>query len=75
MTERNEKMIQEVVDALKGFVIRTEASVATTRNHYGDYMGVIMAANTTEERRAVAQALILCGADKQGVGDALRLAT
>ncbi len=74
MTENPSDLVQEVLDALTEFVARVEASVATTRNHYGDYMGVIMTPETMEERRAIAKCLILVGANKQGVADALKLA-
>lgn len=74
MTECNDDLVQEVVDGLRSFVVETEAGVATTRNHYGEYMSIIMAVDGVDHRRAVAAALISVGANKQGVGDALRLA-
>lgn len=74
VTDRSDP-IQEVLDALKDFVTGVETSVATTRNHYGDYMAVIMAPETVPERRAVAKCLVLVGANKEGVAAALRLST
>ena len=74
MTERTPEHIQAVVDALKGAVAAIEASVATTQNHYGDYMGLISRfADDIGQARVLAQALILAGANRQGVASALRV--
>lgn len=76
MTERSEKINQEIADALKEWVAGVEAGVATTRNHYGDYMGMIMRfADDAGQRGVMAHALIAAGANEQGVADALRVSS
>lgn len=74
--ERTNEHILAVVDALKARVAQIETSVATTRNHYGDYMGIIMQfADDTGQRTLLAKALVLAGANEQGVADALKAST
>ncbi len=76
MTERSNEHVQAVVDALKSSVDKIELSIATTRNHYGDYMGLIMRfGDSADQRNMMARCLILAGANKQGVEDALKAAT
>jgi len=75
-TERTNEHVQSLVDALKDVVTGIEASVATTRNHYGDYMGLIMRfGDDADQRSMMARVLILAGANEQGVADALRAST
>lgn len=76
MTERSNEHVMAVVDALKSTVADIEASIATTRNHYGDYMGLIMRfADDTGQRTMMAKCLKLAGANEQGVDDALKAST
>jgi hypothetical protein len=76
MTERTNEHVQAVVDALKDKVAEIEASIATTQNHYGDYMGLIMRfGDDVDQRAMMARCLILAGANEQGVKDALRAST
>ena len=63
-----------LADTLREVVELIEAKAPTTRNHYGDHMGVLsMAAHFASERTTLAKALILAGANGQGVADALRV--
>jgi hypothetical protein len=76
MTIRTTKEVLAVVEALKARVEDIEASIATTQNHYGDYMGLLMKfADDAGQRKVLAHALVLAGANKQGVADALRAAS
>lgn len=76
MTERSEQIIQEVADSLRAWVAGVESGIATTRNHYGDYMGMMLKfADDAGQRRVLAKALIAAGANEQGVADALRVST
>ena len=65
-------MIDEVVDELRPAVTRIEARLATTRDHYGDYMG-ILGQYPRAERLTIAVLLIKAGANQAGVRWALRL--
>lgn len=73
--ERARANMQEVADSLKDLVEKIEGSVATTQNHYGDYMSLIhvVAKGDFTTASIIAQALILAGANEKGVNDALRV--
>jgi len=76
MTERTNEHVQALVDALKDRVTEIEASIATTRNHYGDYMGLMMRfGDDADQRHMMARVLILAGANERGVNDALKAST
>ena len=70
--KRSAQAINEVANALREFVKGIEASVATTRGHYGDYMNFLLSF-PQEQRKALTTALIVAGANEQGVIDALKL--
>lgn len=70
---RVDEIVQEIADGLKEAVAEIEASVATTRNHYGEYMGMLLRFTDDRGQQAVlVKALILAGANEQGVTDAFR---
>jgi hypothetical protein len=76
MTDKYEKIVAEIAEGLKGFVTDTETSIATTQNHYGEYMGLLMRFTDDASQRAIlASALIIAGANEQGVRDALKAVT
>ena len=73
--DRARASMQEVADSLKDLVEKIEGGIATTQNHYGDYMNIIGAVSKGDRESAdiIAQALILAGANERGVSDALRV--
>lgn len=64
--------VEKIVTILKPLVAKVEASPASTKNHYGDYMAMIGQA-PVEQRKVFAACLIKAGANETGVADALRL--
>ncbi len=67
---------REIADVVRDHVAEIEASVPTTRNHYGDYMILLVQlADDLSHRKILAEALIKFGANKQGVVDALEAVT
>lgn len=75
-SERFLELVQQIADTFKDYVAETEASIPTTRNHYGDYMGLMLRfADDAGQRAILAKALVKAGANKQGVADALKAAT
>ena len=72
MTTEQQTMIDEVVEELRPAVTKIEARLATTRDHYGDYM-VMLSAGPKEQRATMAILLIKAGANCTGVRWALRL--
>jgi hypothetical protein len=72
-----DKLLDELATKLKPTVDAVEASLPTTRHHYGDYLSVIttIAAKQGDSKQvklAIGIALQRAGADKQGVYHALR---
>lgn len=72
MTIEQQTMIDEVVEELRPAVTAIEARLATTRDHYGDYMG-ILGQYPREQRPTIAILLIKAGANQAGVRWAMRL--
>ena len=74
MSARSDEAVREVADGLREYVAGVEASIATTRNHYGDYMAMFSRfTDDVGQARVLAKALVLAGANEQGVADALRV--
>lgn len=72
--EKLKKLVSDLAGDFKPAVQKIEAKIATTRNHYGDYMGLISSlAKTKQHAQLFAMAMIEAGANRQGVGDALRV--
>lgn len=70
---RVDEIAQEIANSMKAIVADIEANVATTRNHYGAYMSLlIMFTDDASQRAMIAKALVLAGANEQGVTDALK---
>ena len=65
--------LAEYLEAFRATVRRIENGIATTRNHYGAYMAVLSIVDSAKRKRTLADTLIACGANRQGVLDALRL--
>jgi hypothetical protein len=63
----------QFVDELKGQIKQIETSVPTTKNHYGQYMAILSQGKTPQQRKVTAMTLIVLGANKQGVLDALNI--
>ena len=73
MTIEQQTMIDEVVEELRPTVTRIEARLATTRDHYGDYMQML-SPYPREQRSTIAILLLKAGANQAGVRWAMRLA-
>ena len=74
LKERTDEVITSVADDLREHVAKIEAGIATTQNHYGDYMNLIMSVATDDAnvRKIIALALIRAGANREGVLSALK---
>ena len=73
--DKIEAHIASLAEDLRPEVKRIEASPATTRGHYGDYMSMLsaLAPDSPTMRKLVACALLEAGANVDGVRDALRV--
>jgi hypothetical protein len=72
--EKIKKLVSELAGDFKPSVLKIEARIATTRNHYGDYMALLSSiAKTENHARLFALAMIEAGANRQGVNDAMRV--
>ena len=72
MTTEQQVLIDEVVEELRPAVQAIESRLATTRDHYGDYMQ-LLGVYPKEQRRTMAVLLIRAGASQAGISWALRL--
>ncbi len=74
MSTKAQEIIDNLAAELREGVAEIEASVPTTRGHYGTYMGLFSQfADDIGQARVLAAALIKAGANEQGVNDALRV--
>ncbi len=72
--EKLKKLISELAVDFKPAVEKIEASIATTKNHYGRYMALISSLAKTEQHAQIfAMAMIEAGANRQGVASALQV--
>jgi hypothetical protein len=71
----DEQVLKDLADDLRGLVSEIESSVKTTQNHYGRYMGIIQQVAKGDKVAAtiIAEALVIAGANKKGVRDAMRV--
>ncbi len=69
------QFLRDLAADLKEPVAKIEAGPYLTKGHYGDYMAILAPADSLAKRRILATALMLAGADRDGVADALRLTT
>ncbi len=67
------QLLRDLVAELHETVEKIEAGPYLTKGHYGDYMALLSPADEYWKRKLVATALMLAGADRDGVADALRL--
>ena len=67
----NDVLGKEMVNELIEMVYKIENGVPTTKNHYGQYMVVLNRFNNN--KILIGNLLILMGANKQGIMDALKL--
>jgi hypothetical protein len=75
-TSLNPEQVQalaEAVELVKPIVAKIENSPAATKNHYSDYMVCLSTGKGPLEMKRLAALLILAGANKEGVTDALKL--
>lgn len=65
--------MQEVADSLRHMVAGIESDVPTTRGHYDRYFFLLdnVSKGNVETAKIIAEALVMCGANEQGVADAL----
>ncbi len=73
--ERNvTAIVEEIATLMKDFVVKVEASVPHTKDHYGDYMAVLTQYSPDPSQRGIlASALIAAGANPAGVAAALKV--
>ena len=79
--EKIKSSVDEAIELLKPVVKEVESSIPTTKNHYGEYMGIISSISEKFQsvddsltlRVVIGRLLIKAGANSEGVQDALRL--
>ena len=69
------QLLAELAEELRESVEAIEAGPHLTKGHYGDYMGLLSRTDDPTKRKMMACALVMAGADRDGVADALRLTT
>ncbi len=74
-TDTLRQLLNELAEELRESVKTIEAGPYLTKGHYGEYMGFLSATDDVAKRKMMACALMLAGADRDGVADALRLTT
>ena len=68
--------LTDVAEELRETVERIEASPYLTKGHYGEYMALLSAVDDPDDpmkRKMTACALMMAGANRDGVATALRL--
>lgn len=76
LTPAQEALIADLANDVKPYVDKIEARIATTKNHYGDYMALL--SQWQKEPKVMMVMAMACkkaGANPQGVNDALRIMT
>lgn len=71
-----DEIVRSLVVEVKPAVEKIEARLATTQNHYGDYLELLTTVSGGDKKmgQVVALALIKAGANREGVLSALQLA-
>jgi len=71
--EKETELIISLAEDFAPFVKEVEASIPTTRNHYGRYGAMLTRLSKGSKRNATifAYAMMMAGANGQGVSDAL----
>jgi Mg2+ and Co2+ transporter CorA len=71
----DEQVLKDVADDLRGLVSDIESGIKTTQNHYGRYLSIIthIAGDNIDVASIIAAALIMAGANRKGVNDALKV--
>jgi hypothetical protein len=73
--ERLDSLVKELAGDVRELVAEIEASPPVTQHHYGRYLSVILGVGSDASvRKVIALALLEAGANKAGVGAALRIA-
>lgn len=75
MNDKLTQLINSLADDVKPEVQRIETKLATTQNHYGDYMTLISTASNGNRQigKVLSLALVKAGANAQGVASALKV--
>ncbi len=74
MTPQLEAAINGLAEDFKPEVTKIEARLATTQNHYGDYMHLInVVSKDKRTAQIVSLALIKAGASRDGVSSAMKV--
>lgn len=71
ISEESKTLIAGIAEELVELVRSIESKPKTTQNHYGDYMGIL--GQFPDKIKLTSIALIVAGANKQGVIDAAGL--
>lgn len=70
--DKIDKVITDMAEEIRPIVQEIEQSIATSQNHYGEYMSVLsQLGDKPGYKRVIAAALVEAGANRKGVRDAL----
>jgi hypothetical protein len=68
------QLVTDLAGDLRETVAKIEAKLATTQNHYGDYMALLSSiARDKNTAKIISMALVEAGANVQGVTSAMRV--
>lgn len=72
--EQRQSLILDLVADFAPYVAKVEKSMATTRNHYGEYGAMLnkLSKGGREMANILALAMVKAGANRQGVADGLK---
>ena len=73
-TEQRQSLILDLVEDFAPCVAKVEKSMATTRNHYGNYGSMLnqLSKGSKPMANLLALAMVKAGANAQGVADGLK---
>ena len=73
LTDKQQELVKEMAVDMKPSVDKIEASVMTTKNHYGRYMELLSHFKDSVAKQVICLAMIECGGNAQGIRDAYKL--
>jgi len=74
-SDNTQDLLASLANDLRPMVNDVETGIKTTQDHYGQYMSILhsLAGNDKRKAQIIAKALILAGANKNGVYSALQV--
>lgn len=66
-------LVEDLAATFKPEVEKIEKSLATTQNHYGDYLQIISIGANERNQKLIAAALLKAGANFEGVTSAKKI--